>query len=160
MKKYLQKKLNNEKGMTLIELLAVIVIIAIISAIAIPAIAGIIENSRVGAIKSDAINVINSAKIYQADTNDTTVTLVQLESGGYIEDAGTFEELSPEDKALVKVEFTGGNALLSGENFDDGIVLTFATADIAAINALANGTDVSGTSTAGVGNGSVTVTKR
>ncbi|WP_106533827.1 prepilin-type N-terminal cleavage/methylation domain-containing protein [Planomicrobium soli] len=156
MKKFLQKKLKEQKGMTLIELLAVIVIIAIIAAIAIPAIGGIIENSRVGAIKADAINVINAAKIYQADTNGTTVTLTTLESQGYIDDAGTFENLSAADKLNVKVDFTGGNALLSGNNADDGIVLTFSTASIASINGLPNGTPQGGTSTPA----GVTVTKR
>ena len=47
MKKFLQKRLNNEKGLTLVELLAVIVILGIIAAIAIPSIGNIIENSEV-----------------------------------------------------------------------------------------------------------------
>lgn len=156
MKKFIQQKLKDQKGMTLIELLAVIVIIAIIAAIAIPAIGGIIENSRVGAIKADAINVINAAKIYQADTNGTTVTLTTLEAQGYIDDAGTFEDLIDTDKALVKVDFAGGNVLLTGKNYDDGIVLTFKDASIASINGLPNGTDTAGTSTPA----GVTVTKR
>ncbi len=46
MKKFLQKRLNNEKGLTLVELLAVIVILGIIAAIAVPSIGGIIENSE------------------------------------------------------------------------------------------------------------------
>ena len=44
MKKFLQKRLNNEKGLTLVELLAVIVILGIIAAIAIPSIGNIIQN--------------------------------------------------------------------------------------------------------------------
>ena len=40
MKKFLQKRLNNEKGLTLVELLAVIVILGIIAAIAMPSIGG------------------------------------------------------------------------------------------------------------------------
>ena len=43
MKKFLQKRLNNEKGLTLVELLAVIVILGIIAAIAVPSIGGIIR---------------------------------------------------------------------------------------------------------------------
>lgn len=40
------KLLNNQKGLTLIELLAVIVILGIIAAIAIPSIGGIVDNSK------------------------------------------------------------------------------------------------------------------
>ena len=46
MKKFLQKRLKNEKGLTLVELLAVIVILGIIAAIAIPSIGNIVENTR------------------------------------------------------------------------------------------------------------------
>src|SRR5690606_26521015 len=67
MKKFIQNKLKEQKGLTLIELLAVIVIIAIIAAIAIPAIGNIIENSRVGSAKSDILNAQAAAELYLAD---------------------------------------------------------------------------------------------
>ncbi len=47
MKKFLQKRLKNEKGLTLVELLAVIVILGIIAAIAIPSIGNIITEFKV-----------------------------------------------------------------------------------------------------------------
>lgn len=62
----LKKKLKNEKGFTLIEFFAVIVILGIIAAIAIPSINKVIQNSRVGAVQSDAIAVYNAAKLYQS----------------------------------------------------------------------------------------------
>ena len=62
MKKFLQKRLKNEKGLTLVELLAVIVILGIIAAIAIPSIGNIIENSKVNAVKADAQNVLDCCK--------------------------------------------------------------------------------------------------
>jgi len=62
MKKLLKKRLN-QKGLTLIELLAVIVILAIIAAIAIPAISGIIASSRDRATLSDASSVLSGAKL-------------------------------------------------------------------------------------------------
>ncbi|ETP68902.1 hypothetical protein G159_10100 [Planococcus glaciei CHR43] len=95
MKKFLQKKLKEQKGMTLIELLAVIVIIAIIAAIAIPAIGNIIDNSRVGAAKSDALNALSAATLYLADNpNETTVELSDLvttSGNAYLDDAGTLD---------------------------------------------------------------------
>ncbi len=65
--KEMKKRVNNEKGLTLIEVLAVIVIIAIISAIAVPAIGNIVENSRDKAIMTEAINIISGAKIAHMD---------------------------------------------------------------------------------------------
>lgn len=41
-----RKMLRNEKGLTLIELLAVVVILGIIAAIAVPSIGKIIDNSK------------------------------------------------------------------------------------------------------------------
>ena len=60
----MKKRIKNEKGLTLIELLAVIVILAIIAAIAIPAIGNIIDSSRVKAAKADAANVLSAANLY------------------------------------------------------------------------------------------------
>ena len=71
----MKKRLKNEKGLTLIELLAVIVILAIIAAIAIPAIGNIIDNSRNKALKSDAANIINAAQMYYADGADGIFTI-------------------------------------------------------------------------------------
>ncbi|MFF5993508.1 type II secretion system protein [Lysinibacillus sp. KU-BSD001] len=59
----LKKRIKNEKGLTLVELLAVIVILGIIAAIAVPAIGNIIQNSRERAVLSEAINIISGAKI-------------------------------------------------------------------------------------------------
>lgn len=62
MKKLLKKRLN-QKGLTLIELLAVIVILAIVAAIAIPAIANLIQNQRDKAVLADASSIISAAKL-------------------------------------------------------------------------------------------------
>ncbi len=61
--KNMKKQLNNEKGLTLIELLAVIVILAIIAAIAVPAIGKIINNSKEKAILADASNILAGQKL-------------------------------------------------------------------------------------------------
>ena len=54
----------NKKGFTLIELLAVILILGIIALIAIPTVNNIITESKVGAWKSTANNVVNSLEQY------------------------------------------------------------------------------------------------
>ncbi|ARF13099.1 type II secretion system protein [Sporosarcina ureae] len=92
MKKFLQKKLN-QKGLTLVELLAVIVILGIIAAIAVPAIGNIITNTKYNAAKADAINTLNAANMYFTEDNTATaaseVTVVQLKDNGYLDSYGT-----------------------------------------------------------------------
>ena len=65
----MKKRIKNEKGLTLIELLAVIVILAIVAAIAIPAIGNIINKSSDKAQISDAINIIAGGKLAHLETN-------------------------------------------------------------------------------------------
>ncbi|MFU8786464.1 MAG: prepilin-type N-terminal cleavage/methylation domain-containing protein [Candidatus Izemoplasmataceae bacterium] len=56
--------IKNNKGVTLVELLIVIVILGIIAAISIPAVGGIVENSRKDAVLADATTVRNAANLY------------------------------------------------------------------------------------------------
>lgn len=62
MRKHL-KYLRKEKGMTLVELLAVLVILGIVAAIAVPAISNVIDNSRDKATVSEAVSIIEAAKL-------------------------------------------------------------------------------------------------
>ncbi|NNU83154.1 prepilin-type N-terminal cleavage/methylation domain-containing protein [Geobacillus sp. BMUD] len=88
-----KRVLKSERGLTLIELLAVIVILGIIAAIAIPAIGGLIDNSKKDAHVSNAQQMINAAKIAVTADKDlipangkyTLVTLKYLEDEGYLE---------------------------------------------------------------------------
>ncbi|TAA69201.1 prepilin-type N-terminal cleavage/methylation domain-containing protein [Planococcus salinarum] len=127
----MQKKLKNEKGMTLIELLAVIVILAIIAAIAIPAIGTIIENSRNGAVKADYQNALSAANLYFTENpGETTVTAgglldgVALTAGttaSYLDDIGS---LAP---AVEILKVTGGNTI-SGSATASGKTYTISSA--------------------------------
>lgn len=60
--------IKNNKGVTLVELLIVIVVMGIIAAFAIPAVGTIIDNTQKDAIVADAIAVENAANLYCAQT--------------------------------------------------------------------------------------------
>ena len=129
-----KKLVKNEKGLTLVELLAVIVILAIVAAIAVPAIGNVIENSRYKATKSDAITVLNAANIYftEKQTNEKgeaveSVTIKELNAAGYLEDAGTFGE--KKDGTVTKVT-DGGNTLTATATYSGDVKVEFVKATI------------------------------
>jgi len=114
MKKLLQKRLNNEKGLTLVELLAVIVILGIIAAIAIPSIGNIIQNTREKAVVADAQNALAAANLYFTENNGETSVLIKgtgtdvksLEASGFIKDAGSLIDGTVDIAADGKVTIT------------------------------------------------------
>jgi len=105
MRQLIKQRIKNEKGLTLIELLAVIVILGIIAAIAIPSIASIIQKSKEDAVKADAITVINAAKNYVAANGipkDATISDTLLEDyvDGVDLDDGYSVEVADEGKTF------------------------------------------------------------
>ncbi|WP_419873955.1 prepilin-type N-terminal cleavage/methylation domain-containing protein [Candidatus Pristimantibacillus sp. PTI5] len=88
---------RNQKGLTLIELLAVLVIVGIIAAIAIPAIGGTIAKSKSKADASSQQLVQEAALRYMVDHQGdtpavTTVTLATLVNDGYLNATPTFND--------------------------------------------------------------------
>jgi len=136
-KKILNKKLlKNQKGLTLIELLAVVVILAIIAAIAIPAIGNIIENSRYNSAKADALNVINAANLYFTDEGATEggdVTVKTLLEQKYLDDAGSFGKDATTTASTVK-RASGGDILNGTVTYTKDKTVTFTNATITKIN--------------------------
>ncbi|UOQ47291.1 prepilin-type N-terminal cleavage/methylation domain-containing protein [Gracilibacillus caseinilyticus] len=85
--KKIWKLWKEEKGFTLVELLAVIVILAIIVAIAVPAVGGIIDRAEAGANEAEAELVEKAAELalleaQSVQDDDTSFDWVYNASGG------------------------------------------------------------------------------
>src|SRR5690625_3261262 len=83
----LKKQLKNERGLTLVELLAVIVILAIVAVIAFVMIGNVMENSRKDAHIANAQQAIAAAKLYDAteETIEDDITSTKLNEEGYLD---------------------------------------------------------------------------
>ena len=113
----------NNKGVTLIELLIVIVVLGIISAFAIPAVGTIIENTEKDAILADAIAIENAAKLYCAQTTCTSTQTLgwdgQLEDYVQSFDDTYYEHTDPTDTTTLAT-LSNGDWTVTLEKDGDG----------------------------------------
>jgi len=103
-----------KKGFTLVELLAVIVILAIIALIAVPMVLNIIEKSKIGALKSSLNGLIESADMYYANN--------QLQGGNAVETIFDFED----------GEQTSGTTLEYKGKIENGKLILHTNGEVAA----------------------------
>ena len=103
------KKINN-KGFTLMEVLAVVVIIAILAGLAVPNILRMIDTSKKEKFITDAKQVIAKAKYYYKNTEDTEITLNEL---GIDLGQSPLDSDSTYDKINSKVEVVNNSGTLT-----------------------------------------------
>ena len=77
--------LKNKKGVTLVELLAVVVILGIIAAIAVPTIGGLINRQKQRAAEATYDQIVEAAKLYATAEEDTQFLLSDLTGDDYID---------------------------------------------------------------------------
>ena len=142
----------NKNGFTLVELLAVIVIIAIIALITTPIVLNVVQSSRENAFKDTAHGLVLAAGTYQAEqqalNRDTTLTINYatssdseknlLKTKGILPDAG---ELSIDEKGKVTLALWSNDARVCvvkkadakevtiNENINDAASCTIANID-------------------------------
>lgn len=101
--------LVNRKGFTLIELLAVITILAIIAMITIPAINGIVSDSRYKACEEQVRVIERAANSYYNDNIKTitsdSVNVATLYQKGYIEKSDLKNPINGNSLETEEVEF-------------------------------------------------------
>ena len=95
--------MKHRKGFTLVELLAVIVILGVLLLIAVPAVQNIIENSKRGAAKDEAIEALNA--VYNCSLPGSSVCDAATAST-YLQNGGTLSYTPVENTSVTDPTFT------------------------------------------------------
>ena len=116
----IKKFIRNPNGLTLLELLAVVVILGIVSAIAIPTFINIIENTKKDTHIANAKQIADAAENYytyyhlfkENSLGENKIKLITLISEGYldsIKDPSIFSENYDENSTSVIIKNSGND---------------------------------------------------
>lgn len=112
-----------EKGFTLVELLATLIIISIISIIVVPTVSGIVERSKKKAYLSSMKELIKTADGYYADIGYTNKDCVAVTSIDYDDKGqGITGQVCYQDGIIVLKNVTNSKYIANGSI--DNIVIT------------------------------------
>lgn len=139
----------NNKGVTLIELLIVIVVIGIISAFAVPAVSSFLDNAKKQAVYQDAVAIRNAAAYYCAAPANTcaadqelTITELATYLDSFDESKYEMDDTGTDDYVLATL--SSGDWLVTLESVDDGTggVYEWNNAQADPVNASSNDVNV------------------
>lgn len=87
MRKKLREIMDKEEGFTLVELLAVIVILGIIMAIAVPSIGNVVNKAREDTAETEKVLIEDAARLYNTAEDEPTfpVSVETLIDKGYLD---------------------------------------------------------------------------
>lgn len=97
--------IKNKKGFTLVELLAVIVILVSISFVAVSGISSSLENRDIKECKEQQELAIGAAKIYFSLNKSSIVSVKNLKDGKYLNDGNKTSKLNDDD--IIKMTEDG-----------------------------------------------------
>lgn len=98
------KKIENKKGVTLVELLAVVVIMGIIAAIAVPTIGGLITRQQANADEATFLQIEEAARLYAVDDADGVFLFTDMIDG--IDLRANVVKVDPDGAATVATVVT------------------------------------------------------
>ncbi|NDI35404.1 prepilin-type N-terminal cleavage/methylation domain-containing protein [Chengkuizengella sediminis] len=119
----IQNMFKQEKGLTLIELLAVIVVLGIIAAIAVPSISGLIEGVEEDGRAALAHQIYEAGRLYLIgeESNATTVTLAEM--ADYIDNIGKDPGSENQIGDTTVVDFTAGTVTVFDNTTPTAVLL-------------------------------------
>ena len=97
-------EMNNNKGFTLVELLAVMVILISVSLVAVGGISASLENREKKECEEQIELAISAAKIYFSLNNVNTVTIGQLKEGNYFNTNSKTNRIDNNLDSTIKLE--------------------------------------------------------
>lgn len=134
-------KIKNKKGVTLVELLAVVVIMGIVAAIAVPTIGGLIATQQANADNATFGQIEEAARLYAVNDPDGVFTLADMSS--YIDLRANVIKYSLDGTATATTATTlteANYSLLSIEVDGSDVSFAFATGPDTTIDLYINNT--------------------
>lgn len=112
------KKVKNQKGFTLIELIVVIAILGILALIAIPRLSGFTRSAKVSADYSTATTIGHAAAAYAAekDISSGTITVANLQDAKYLPETVKGPQSNGAGSWTIDFNGTGGDLEVKAGN--------------------------------------------